>query len=139
MNDLIKRVESARGTDRELDFDIKQALEPNTTFIPWKDFPPRDDDYIDPTTKRSELARFKGDAVIVPHYTSSLDAAVSLCDRIVKPHYPSYTRRHDIRVDSRGQYSFIEITVPSHEFQGRHTIEPMALVIAVLTFVGNLP
>lgn len=133
---LIKRVESATGEDRHLDAYIfaafhREPIEPAKSWSVLDSFQFRFTD-----GRKNALYVHEDD---VPAYCSSLDAAVSLCDRIVKPHYPSYTRRHDIRVDSRGQYSFIEITVPSHEFQGRHTIEPMALVIAVLTFAGNLP
>lgn len=70
----------------------------------------------------------------------SLDAAVSLCARVMKthPHGPLWTRRHDIRCDNKAEpFCFVEITVPSREYQGQHRSEPLALVLAVLRAVGE--
>jgi len=102
---LIKRVESARGPDREIDAAIAVATnEPNQNYMTYQH----------------------------PYYTSSLDAAVSLCERVL----PGW------HIEIRGDHRFWHVQIGSLDqdkpgrADGRGRSPALALVLAVLRAVG---
>jgi hypothetical protein len=84
MKELEKRLMEATAPDRELDRAIKLALSPRVSCVPlwlvgstaWLMSPSVGDEVGD------TLAPFSGSSIIVEPFTSSLDAAVTLCERL---------------------------------------------------------
>jgi hypothetical protein len=120
MADLIARLKVAEGPDRELDKQIWQLLVPNVT---------RRTIHVDHHSKPYDIDETRdasGRLIIVPSYTTSLDAALAL----VREVNPSFTVRL-----TQGSTWFVEIQNRGTErpFTGLNRHPAIALCLALLS------
>lgn len=126
MRDLIERLEKASGRDRGLDADIYAHFE-----IPKERAGRIDIDHTNGVVGWWPKDAPYESAVDVPRYTASLDAAVALVERVLRPDHPHMTISLRGTLGT-GRYWQAEITWPSHEKRG-HSSEPaIALCLALL-------
>lgn len=132
IGELLERVKAARGGDRELDVDIAWAIEPERyggaywngrTGKPGSTLP----------LKLDGMGRLSV-RINCPSFTASIDAALALVERVLRPEHPGMTielrfvwNSHDDRGWCRA-----EITWPSHEFIGHASSGPLAMIEALL-------
>lgn len=127
--DIIERLEAAEGPDRELDARVHAAANPD-------DLDMTNIGYL-PGEVCAELAGFKGvRSIAAPAYTTSLDAAVGLVERML----PQHGRMH-----SKGRLSTDEplygVKLYEHELcvgddpfeiaEAEHDNEPIAILLAL--------
>ena len=137
MSDLIKRVESATGPDRELDlriwaeFDGRDVREDGQKILAKSRKPPHDEcllGWIDPGkhSRNFQAAMLKEGA-----YTSSLDAAVSLCERVL-PKGVQWTVSNSQGLSDYTCHAIVWVPKKTFEIDGRAPTPALARVLAIL-------
>lgn len=133
--DLIARVEGASGPDRELDVALADALHPNVTLMPLSSNPEEwvvkiGDKWV-PTTRYPRGYMTTGDRY-VQAYTSSLDAALGLVERVL-PGWRWMVRRVYPEHDGRTQHVAYVESVDYGDYHAATAPTPaLALILAML-------
>lgn len=114
LEDLLGRVWMATGPDRELDHRINHGVR-----------------YPESAHMNLELS-IRDDWKSTPHYTSSIDDCIALIEEVMTVEWPAFEVHARMVRDRDRWWNYIEITVPSSEFQGRSNHAPLALLEALL-------
>jgi len=141
LGEILKRVEAATGPSREIDCYLEAFVarfEPEGRFVtvgpPGYD-PPRL--FYNPMPAVDWIGY---DLLIIsPAYTTSIDAAVALIERVVGGRQPGWTYNCKAAYDGRGSYNWFEITWPSTECQGRGRTMALAACASLLRAVQRDP
>lgn len=110
--DILRRLEAAKGADREIDRAILRYL-----GFTWRGM-----DYWN-----EDRVVWKG----ATFFTHSLDAAIALVERKLRHAHPQMTANLKGIYSGDRVYWYAEITWPSTEHQGRGTTPALALLIAL--------
>lgn len=135
---LIERLEKLEGPDREVEAEIDVALFGGETV--WKTANYTMESY--PASRRPSATHIGGFAnEHVPSYTASLDAAVALVERVLRPLHPCMTvnLRGFFDTASHPGWWRAEITWPSYERVGHAPAPAIALLIAALKALQENP
>jgi hypothetical protein len=120
MTNLIERLEASEGADRELDKQIWQLLVPGVT---------RRTSHVAHHSKPYDIDETRdasGRLIIVPSYTTSIDAALALVEAVL----PGYDWARTV------EFKTMRLYVPSEDlphYDGRHKSPAIALLIALLS------
>lgn len=126
MRELIERLEKATGPDRRLDVLIEISCPMGSSYSYG---------HRASSVGGKVVAYYKSGShgtYGAPRYTASIDAAVALAERVLRPAHPQMTVSFRGVLSTSRDYWFAEITWPSHERQGRHVSPAIALCIAIL-------
>ncbi|TAA49054.1 hypothetical protein [Shinella sp. JR1-6] len=123
LSSLISRVEKATGPDRELDAMVWLEMTPGATR---KFTKVKSETDLWPPYTIDETRAADGRLIIVPAYTSSIDAAVALAERVLP----------GVELEITNLYGVARVTLhhETGQFYGSSAINslPMALVLATL-------
>lgn len=138
LQDLLRRVESATGADRELDRDLFMALVP-CDRAPFRYWAPVDEHngHGEPREGWVYYAPHCGQAIEVPAYTASLDAALALverCDPGFKWRVAAYTpaEAQACGIDRAERPFWATCGLPSEQEQATGKTPALALLAALL-------
>lgn len=140
LSSLISRVEKATGPDRGLDAEISAVLEPHLFdapgFTPERPIPSF---RYDPS---ENVIRFDGGGIMdvrfFPPVTSSIDAAVSLAERVLPGWGWGITHGSEKEEDIQGNVFPKQVPMPAHlDCYGYHRVPAIALVLATLRAVQS--
>lgn len=119
--ELIEALKSAKGPDRELDAEIWLHFTPGTTRKKWSYAHAASGKTCEVDETRDETRRL----IVVPSFTASLDAAISLVERV----RPGVNRRSGFDPDM-GYWANLKIGSRQHVHSG--ATESISLLIALL-------
>jgi hypothetical protein len=127
---LLERVEAATGPDRELDYELAlyEKAPDWRKRKPWK----QTNGWAKPDVASTSWAVLfydgGGNALPVPQYTASLDAALALCERVL----PGWVVQLETWRDPAATARLAEWNIGEAEHEGHARTLPLALLAALL-------